>query len=103
VPFDAVKFDGLYVNAPPGKTTTLMLFELLADDDGGAAEEELDDGGGLPYWALTKIGRNRAVNARENFMVVVVVGKGVTEQTFRLPRNCVEKGMVRHGSQFLSF
>jgi hypothetical protein len=59
-----------------------MLFELLADDAGAAAEDELDAGGGLPYWALTKIGRNKAANARENFMVVV--GNGVTEQTFRL-------------------
>lgn len=66
-----------------------MLFELLPDDAGGAAEDELD-AGGLSYWALTKIGRNTAANARENFMVVV--GKGVTEQTFRLTRNCVDEG-----------
>lgn len=49
-----------------------MLFELLEDADGAAAEDELEDGD----WALTKIGRNTAVHARENFMVV---NKGVTE------------------------
>jgi len=69
VPFGAVKFDGLYVIVPPAPTKTLMLFafELLVGD--GAAEEEV--AGPLPpYCALTIIGRNTAVNARENFMVV---------------------------------
>ena len=51
---------------------------LFAAADGAAAAEldvELD---GVspppPYWALTIIGRNTAVNARDNFMVV---GKAV--------------------------
>ena len=57
---------------------------LLADADGAGAEDELED------WALTKIGRSTAVNASENFMVV-------------LPRNReVRFGMVRHG-QAISF
>ena len=50
----------------------MMLVELLADGEGLAAEDELEG----EVWALTKIGRNTAVHARENFMVV---GKGVTK------------------------
>ena len=69
---------------------------LPADADGAGAEDELEAaGGGLPYWALTKMGKNTAVNASENFMVV------------GLPRNCEDKGSIRwNGSicqKFLSF
>ena len=63
---------------------TLTLFELEAD--GLAAAELLDGeagaGGGAPYWAFTTIGRNTAVKAIENFMVV----GNVTEDILGLPR-----------------
>jgi hypothetical protein len=44
------------------------------DDDVLVASLSVDVvvGEGLPYWALTRTGRNRAAaNARENFMVAV--------------------------------
>jgi len=60
VPFAAVMSAGIYTNAVPGTTATLI---MLADGVGAVAVGELED------WALTKTGRNRAVNVIENFMV----------------------------------
>ena len=41
---------------------------LLGEADGEAAEEVVE--ALVPVWALTRIGRSKAVKARENFMVV---------------------------------
>lgn len=50
-----------------------MLLELLAADGEAAAEVDDEDGVSPPYWALTIIGRNTAVKARENFMIVKIL------------------------------
>jgi hypothetical protein len=76
VPFAAVMSAGIYTNAVPGTTATWgtsMTIDgitnarrtliMLADGVGAVAVGELED------WALTKTGRNRAVNVIENFMV----------------------------------